>query len=210
MTVQAEQEGHSGGWVWAMRGLATLGTVVLVLGALAVWVDRVALDSSQWSDTSVKVLRTPPCSRLSRPTWSTSSTPTWTSRTRSALLPAAAKPFASTLAEGLRQPATNAAQRALASERLQDRWREANERANRQLLRVINDDDGAGAVVLDLRPLVLQIEGAATQFGVSGQSPALPANAGQITLLRTTSSRSQRTSCARCMRPRTTWSSSSS
>ncbi len=139
------------------------------------------------SDTSVKVLQDPtvqstsrdehgrPALRQRRRCWARSA----------GFLPAAAKPFAATLAEGLRQPARPAAQRALASERLQDRWRTANERAQRQLLRVIEDDNGAGAVVLDLRPLVLQIEGAATKFGVSGQLPALPANAGQITLLRT-------------------------
>ena len=186
VNAHAEQQGRSGGRVWAMRGLAILGTVVLVLGALAVWVDRVALDSSQWSDTSVKVLQDPTVQ---------STVATYmvdqlydnvdVAGAIGSFLPAAAQPLASTLAQGLRQPATSAAQRALASRRLQDRWRNANEKANRQLLRVINDEKGAGAVVLDLRPLVLQIEGAATQFGVSGQLPAVPANAGQITLLRT-------------------------
>ena len=186
MTVQAEQKGHSGGRAWAMRGLATLGTVVLVLGALAVWVDRVALDSSQWSDTSVKVLQDPTVqSTVASYMVDQLYANVDVADAIGSFLPAAAKPLASTLAEGLRQPATNAAQRALASERLQNRWRQANEKAHRQLLRVIDDDQGAGAVVLDLRPLVLQIEGAATQFGVSGQLPALPANAGQITLLRT-------------------------
>ncbi len=51
--------GRASGRVWAMRGLATLGSIVLLLGALAVWIDRIALDSSQWSDTSVKVLQDP-------------------------------------------------------------------------------------------------------------------------------------------------------
>ena len=40
-----------------MRGLATFAAIFLVLGALAVWVNRVALDSSQWSDTSVKIIQ---------------------------------------------------------------------------------------------------------------------------------------------------------
>jgi hypothetical protein len=186
VSVQAEQKGHAGGRAWAMRGLAILGSVVLTLGALAVWVDRVALDSSQWSNTSVKVLQDPTVqSAVSSYMVDQLYANVDVAGAIGSFLPAAAKPFASTLAEGLRQPATSAAERALASKRLQDRWRTANEKANRQLLRVIEDDKGAGDVVLDLRPLVLQIEGAATQFGVSSQLPALPANAGQITLLRT-------------------------
>ena len=186
VTCMLEDRAARAGGCGRCVAFSILGTVVLVLGALAVWVDRVALDSSQWSDTSVKVLQDPTVQ---------STVATYmvdqlydnvdVAGAIGSFLPAAAQPLASTLAQGLRQPATSAAQRALASRRLQDRWRNANEKANRQLLRVINDEKGAGAVVLDLRPLVLQIEGAATQFGVSGQLPAVPANAGQITLLRT-------------------------
>jgi hypothetical protein len=174
-----------------MRGLATLGAIVLILGALAVWVDRVALDPSQWSDTSVKVLQDETVQ---------SSVATYlvdqlynnvdVSGAIASFLPDAAKQFAPTVAEGLRAPATSAAQRALASPRLQQAWRRANERANRQLLRVIDDDKGAlttngGAVVLDLHPLVVQIAGAAAgRFGAANQLPPVPPTAGQITLLR--------------------------
>ncbi len=53
----AAAKDHSKGRTWAMRGLATFAAIFLVLGALAVWVNRVALDSSQWSDTSVKIIQ---------------------------------------------------------------------------------------------------------------------------------------------------------
>ena len=38
-------------------------------------------------------------------------------------------------------------------------------------------------MVLDLRPLLLQVEGAAAGLGVSDRLPALPPNAGHITIL---------------------------
>jgi hypothetical protein len=182
--------GGSSGRMWAMRALATLGAIVLILGALAVWVNRVALDSSQWSDTSVKIIQNETvqsalATYLVNEVYNSVDVPA----AIQSFLPAAAKPFAGTVAEGLRAPATSATQRTLASPRVQEAWRRANERANRQLLRVIEDDKGAlttngGAVVLDLRPLVLQVEGAAAGLGVSNRLPALPPDAGHITLLK--------------------------
>jgi hypothetical protein len=186
----AAAKDHSSGRTWAMRGLAALASLVLILGALAVWVNRVALDSSQWSDTSVKVIQNDTVqSTLATYLVNQLYDNVNVAATIESFLPDAAKPFAPTVAEGLRAPATSAAQRALASPRLQEAWRTANERANRQLLRVIDDDKGAlttngGAVVLDLRPLVLQVEGAAAGLGVSNRLPALPPNAGHITLLK--------------------------
>ena len=180
---------HSSGRTWAMRGLATFAAIFLVLGALAVWVNRVALDSSQWSDTSVKIIQNETVqSTLATYLVNQLYDNVDVAATIEDFLPEAAKPFAPTVAEGLRAPATSAAQRALASPRLQKAWKNANERANRQLLRVINDDQGAlttngGAVVLDLRPLVLQVEGAASGIGVADRLPPLPPNAGQITIL---------------------------
>ena len=182
----AGKPGHSRGRTWAMRGLAVLGSIVLVLGALGVWVDRVALDSSQWSDTSVKVLQDPTVqSTVSTYMVDQLYANVDVASAIESFLPEAAKAFAPIAAQGLRQPAENAAKRALASPRVQNRWREANVRAQRQLLRVIEGDNDTGNVVLDLRPLVLQIEGQATNLGISDRLPALPANAGQVTLLTT-------------------------
>ena len=174
---------------WAMRVLATLACLVMILGALAVWINRVALDSGQWSDTSVKVLQSETVqSTLATYMVNELYANVDVAGTIQEFLPDRAKPFAGALAEGLRQPAESAAQRTLASPRVQEAWRLANERANRQLIRVIEDDDGKlttnnGAVVLDLRPLLLQVEGAAAGLGVSDRLPALPPNAGHITLL---------------------------
>ena len=45
--------------LYGMRALVVLATILLVLGALAVWVKRVALEPGTWSDTSGKVLENP-------------------------------------------------------------------------------------------------------------------------------------------------------
>ena len=175
---------------WAMRILAALACLVLILGALAVWVNRVALDSGQWSDTSVKVLQNETVqSTLATYMVNELYDNVDVAATIQQFLPDRAKPFAGALAEGLRQPAESAAQRTLASPRVQEAWRLANERANRQLIRVIEDDNGrlttnGGAVVLDLRPLLLRVEGAASGLGVSDRLPPLPPDAGHITLLK--------------------------
>ena len=182
----SETPGRSHGRVWAMRGLAVLGSIVLVLGALGVWIDRVALDSSQWSDTSVKVLQDPTVqSTVSTYMVDQLYANVDVTSAIESFLPDAAKAFAPIAAQGLRQPAETAAKRALASPRLQDRWRDANVRAQRQLLRVIEGDNDTGNVVLDLRPLVLQVEGQADNLGISGRLPALPSSAGQVRLLTT-------------------------
>ena len=45
--------------LWAMRGLVTLGAILLTVGALAVWVNRVVLQTNTWTDTSGRVLADP-------------------------------------------------------------------------------------------------------------------------------------------------------
>src|SRR4051794_26461406 len=56
---QASSEGarHSRRRLWGMRALVALGSLLLVVGALAVWVKRVALEPGTWSDTSAKALQ---------------------------------------------------------------------------------------------------------------------------------------------------------
>src|SRR5262249_26815397 len=53
----AEGARHSRRRLWGMRALVVLGCLLLVLGALAVWVKRVALDPGTWSDTSARALQ---------------------------------------------------------------------------------------------------------------------------------------------------------
>src|SRR6476659_1312301 len=42
--------------LYGMRGLVALATLLVILGAVGVWIERVALDPAIWSDTSGHIL----------------------------------------------------------------------------------------------------------------------------------------------------------
>jgi hypothetical protein len=183
-----ETQRHSRRRLYGMRALVVLGTLLVVLGALAVWVERVALNSSTWSDTSGKVLENP----VVQQTLSTYLVDQLYANVDLAgqirdVLPPRAKPLAAPAAAGLRDSAEQLVQRALARPRVQQAWRQANGRADRALVNAIEDDEGAlrttgGAVTLDLRTLVQQAGGRA---GLADRLQGrLPADAGRIVLLR--------------------------
>jgi hypothetical protein len=165
-----------------MRALVVLGSILIVVGALAVWVKRVALDSGTWSDTSARVLD----NQTVRDTLSTYlvgqlyANVDVTARIRDAL-PDRAKPLAAPAAAGLQDAAQRFTSEALARPRVQQAWRLANEQADRRLVAFVEDDSGAlrttnGNVTLDLRQLLQQVGG---NSGLINQ-----VNAGRIVLLR--------------------------
>ncbi|HET6172779.1 MAG TPA: SHOCT domain-containing protein [Gaiellales bacterium] len=171
-----------------MRGLVALGTLLLIVGALAVWVERVGLNSKTWSDTSAKALENDTV-RQALSTYLVDqvySNVDIAGQIR-AVLPPRAQPLAAPAAAGLRDSAQRVIQEALARPRVLQAWRLANERANRQLVHLIEDDTGAlrtsgGEVTLDLRPIVQQVTG---RVGLADRvNGRLPPNAGRIVLLR--------------------------
>ena len=178
----------SRGRLYGMRALVALATLLLILGALAVWVKRVALEPGTWSDTSGKVLENP----VVRQTLATYlvdqlyANVDVAAQIRAAL-PERAKPLAAPAAAGLQDQAARFAERALARPRVQRVWRAANEQADRRLISFIEDDSGAlqttnGNVTLDLRQILQQVGGNA---GLVDRIDArLPPNAGRIVLLR--------------------------
>jgi hypothetical protein len=171
-----------------MRALVVLATLLLIVGALAVWVKRVALEPGTWSDTSGKVLE----NQVVRQTLATYlvdqlyANVDVAAQIRAAL-PERAKPLAAPAAAGLQDSAARFTERALARPRVQRAWRAANERADRRLIAFVDDDSGAlrtsgGNVTLDLRQILQQVGGNA---GVVDRINArLPPNAGRIVLLR--------------------------
>ncbi len=175
------------GRVWGVRGLVVLGSILLILGALGVFVQRVVFDTPTWTDTSSEVLQNPKV-QVALSTYLVDQLYTnvdITGQLRDAL-PPRAKPLAAPAAAGLRNVLQESAQRALASPQLQTVWRTANRVANGQLIRLLNDGSGAltttnGAVVLDLRPLVARIAG---QSAITDRVGALPPNAGRVVILR--------------------------
>ncbi len=170
--------------LWGMRGLVALGAILLTVGALAVWINRVVLDTNTWTDTSGKVLADP----VVQQTISTYlvnqlyNNVDVAAELRDAL-PPRAKPLAAPAAAALRDVFARGAQRVLASSQAQTAWRAANRRAQSQLTKLLDGGGGAltttnGAVVLNLHPILERVAG---RVGGGG---ALPADAGTIVLLR--------------------------
>lgn len=171
-----------------MRALVVLGSILVVVGALAVWVKRVALDSGTWSDTSAKVLE----NQTVRDTLSTYlvgqlyANVDVTARIRDAL-PDRAKPLAAPAAAGLQDAAQRFTSEALARPRVQQAWRVANEQANRRLVAFVDDDSKVlrstnGTVTLDLRQILQQVGG--NSGLINRVQDRLPPDAGRIVLLR--------------------------
>src|SRR5262245_7416083 len=55
----APAAGISRGRIWSVRGLVVLGTLFMILGALALWINRVALDTDNYTATSAEILENP-------------------------------------------------------------------------------------------------------------------------------------------------------
>ena len=101
-------------------------------------------------------------------------------------LPPELKGLAPVLANLARSGADDAADAALQRPRIQAVWVEVATRAQRQLVRLLDDDTTfiqteGGAVVLDLRPLVIEV---GDQVAVIGKvAERLPASSGKITIM---------------------------
>ena len=101
-------------------------------------------------------------------------------------LPAAQQGLAPVLAGLARSGADRAADAALERPRVQTVWVEVSTRAQRQLVRLLDDDTTfiqteGGAVVLDLRPLVIEI---GDQVAVIGKvAERLPESSGKVAII---------------------------
>ena len=125
--------------------LLVLATIVGVAGAFAVWVNRQALNTSNWSSTSGKILedkqvQTALSAYMVRELFRNVDV----SGSLQKALPAQLQPLAGPAAAGLQQLAGQVAPRVLASPQAQAAWVQANVAAHKQLLKVLN---GGGAVV---------------------------------------------------------------
>jgi hypothetical protein len=102
-------------------------------------------------------------------------------------LPADQKALSGVIAGALHSLAENAAQRLLARPRVQALWVGSIERAHKRLLQILDDDltgvsTEGGYVVLNLRPLVIQV---GDQVAILGRVGArLPADTGEIRIMK--------------------------
>jgi hypothetical protein len=157
-------------------GLLVLATVIGIGAAFAIWINRQALNTSNWSSTSGKVLQdkqvqTALSAYLVRELFANVDV----SAELRTVLPKQLQPLSGPAAAGLQQLAGQLAPRVLAGPRVQKAWVQANIAAHKELLRVLNGggpvvSTRSGVVSLDLHTLVTQL---AATVGLSSQVAAV-------------------------------------
>ena len=167
--------------VWSLVGLATL---LLLVGSLTVWVKRQALDTDAWVNASGELLANDEIrGQLSIFLVDSLFESTDATGRIAETLPAERRGLAPLISGALRDVGIRAADRFLESPRAQELWEEANRRAHRNLIAVLEGEEvrgietAEGTVVLDLSPIVERV---GDRLGVEEQ---LEPDAGRITIL---------------------------
>jgi hypothetical protein len=170
--------------VWV---IIVLSTILLIVGALAVWANRQMLNPDNWAHTSGKLLEDPVIrAGVSNYLVDQLYANVNVSGTISSALPPRLKPIAGPISGALRDVATTAAQRTLATSAVQTAWHAANRAAAQTLVAIVNGGHGAvstnnGQVVLDLRTA---LDNLATRLGLPNIGNKLPPSAGELVILK--------------------------
>jgi hypothetical protein len=167
-----------------VRILLVLASILAFLALFTSWVDRQALDTNEWVSTSGKLLED---KAISDAVATYAVDELYANVDVTAVikqrLPPDLQRFSAPASAGIRQFATQAAQQAIQSPRVQQAWRDANRIAHRQLVSILKGNNEVvssqnGKVVLNLRPLVLQL---ADRIGLKKQlNQRLPSDVGQL------------------------------
>ncbi len=156
-----------------VRILVVLASILAFLAIFTSWVDRQALDTNQWVDTSGRLLQDREISdALAAYSVDQLYASVDVARILKKQLPPDLQPVSSPLAAGIREFATRAGQQAFQSPRVQTLWADANRVAHSQLVAILEGKNEAiqtqnGKVILDLRPIVLQL---ANRIGLKKQA----------------------------------------
>lgn len=172
---------------WALA-LIVLGTILTFAAIFSIWVNRQALNTDNWVDTSNHLIqneevRNQLADYLANQLVANADL---SGELREAL-PLRLAPLATAAAGGLQQLAPQVAERIFATPRFQALWEAANRKAHESLLEVL---DGGGSTVstqngevkLRLGPVLAEI-GAGSGIGEALVSK-LPPEAGEITILK--------------------------
>ncbi len=167
--------------------LFALATIIGVFAVLAVWANRQALNTDNWTNTSSQLLAN---KQIQTAVAAYSVNELFNSGVVQSqiqsVLPKALQPLAGPISGGLQQLAGQAAPKLLASSQVQDAWRQANRAAHQALLKILNGGGklattNGGVVTLNLHAIVDQL---AKTLGIQGQVAAvrskLQANAGTV------------------------------
>ena len=169
-----------------MRALVVLGTVLALVSVLAIWVNRLALETDTWVSTSDQLLQDDEIRAVLAATLTDSlySNVDVAAQLRT-VLPPAAQALAGPAAAGLREFTERRANIFLQRPRVVAAWSEANRLAHEQFVRIVNGESKSiqtqnGQVVLLLRPLLADL---AEQVGLGNVAARIPANAGTIVIM---------------------------
>jgi Short C-terminal domain len=146
-----------------VRILVVAASVLAFLAIFTSWIDRQALDTNEWVDTSGRLLEDKAISDAVA-TYSVDQLYANVDVTRliKQRLPDNLQQAASPVSAGVREVATRATKRAFQSGRVQSLWQNANRVAHTQLVAILEDKSNAvssqnGKVVLDLQPIIYQL-----------------------------------------------------
>jgi hypothetical protein len=167
-----------------IRILVILASILAFLAIFTSWIDRQALDTNEWVNTSGRLLQD---KEISDAVATYAVDELYANVDVTAVvkqrLPKDLKPFSAPASAGIREFATQAAKQAIQTPRAQQAWRDANQIAHQELVSILKGNNDVvssqnGKVVLDLRPLVLQL---ADRIGLKKQiNDALPPDVGQL------------------------------
>ena len=186
-TMGTEHTQTSAGRRVAAMVLIALASVLAFLALMAIWVNRQALDTNNWTRASSEMLEQPAVRNLlaARLTDQLYDSVDVEAAVRE-VLPPRAEALAGPAANALRDQVEKRARRALERPRVQELWADANRVAHQQLIAVIEGGGDTvstqdGRVVLNVSDLLAQLQ---QQVGVGGRlRRVLPAGASQITIL---------------------------
>jgi hypothetical protein len=152
--------------------LLAVATLLGFFACFAVWVNRQALNTDNWTNTSSRLLaNTHVQEALSTYLVNELFTAEDVPAQLETALPTQVKGLAGPLSAGLRAVADRAVPKLLASPQAQELWRRANKTAHKELLLIIKGNNkvlatSGGVVALNLHELVTQL---GAQLGVSSQ-----------------------------------------
>jgi hypothetical protein len=166
------------------RVLVILASLFAFLAIVTTWIDRQLLDTDQWVDTSGELLE----ERVISDAVADYAVDQLYSNVDVAgqlqkRLPEDLKPLAPPASGALRELGTRVAEQALQQPRIQGLWKDANRVAHSNLVEILEGDNETvstetGRVVLDLRPIVIQI---AQRLGLEKQvDERLPAGVAAL------------------------------
>ncbi|MGE5409036.1 MAG: hypothetical protein ACM3NV_10530 [Syntrophothermus sp.] len=168
--------------------LLIVGTLVTFLAIFSIWVNRQALNTENWVNTSEKLLQNEEIrSRLATYMSNELFANVDVQQELEQALPPRLAPLAGPAAGGLQQLAPQLAEKILETSQFQALWATANKAAHEAFLKVINGGGNAvstegGEVTLQLGTLLTQV---GAKLGVGGNlAEKIPPEAGELTILK--------------------------